>query len=137
MTSIDRETRLMPAPHEIPAGLEVLVVDHPLAGSRLSTMRDVRTDNATFRVALRELTMMLIYEASRNLATELVPIDTPVGPTKAVRLATPPFLVPVLRAGLGMADQAQALMPGSQMGFVGVARNEETLLPSITVAFSL
>ncbi len=127
-TSIRKGT--MPAPHEIPAGLDVLVVDHPLASSRLSTMRDARTDNATFRAALRELTMMLIYEASRNLATELTPIDTPVAATNAVRLASPPFLVPVLRAGLGMADQAHALMPGSQMGFVGVARDEETLLPT-------
>jgi hypothetical protein len=69
---------LMPAPQEIPAGLEVLVVDHPLATSRLSIMRDLRTDDATFRAALRDLTMMLVYEASRNLTTELIPIDTPV-----------------------------------------------------------
>lgn len=120
----------MPAPHEIPRGLEVMVVDHPLATSRLSTMRDARTDSATFRAALRELTMMLIYEASRNLATEQIPIDTPVARTRAVRLANPPLLVPVLRAGLGMADQAQVLIPEAQMGFVGVARNEVTLLPT-------
>jgi uracil phosphoribosyltransferase len=119
----------MPAPHEIPPNLEVTVVDHPLAASRLSIMRDARTDNATFRAALRELTMMLIYEASRNLATEQIPIDTPVAATFAVRLANPPLLVPVLRAGLGMADQAQVLIPEARMGFVGVARDEVTLLP--------
>jgi uracil phosphoribosyltransferase len=120
----------MPAPHEIPPGLDVMVVDHPLAASRLSIMRDARTDNATFRAALRELTTMLIYEASRNLATEQVPIDTPVASTFAVRLADAPVLVPVLRAGLGMAEQAQALIPQARMGFVGVARNEVTLLPT-------
>ncbi|MET3804932.1 uracil phosphoribosyltransferase [Nakamurella sp. UYEF19] len=120
----------MPAPHEIPAGLDVTVVDHPLAAARLSTMRDARTDNATFRAALRELTLMLIYEASRTLATERVPIHTPVARTSAVRLANPPLLVPVLRAGLGMADQAHALIPESQMGFVGLARDEKTLLPT-------
>lgn len=120
----------MPAPHEIPAGLDVIVVDHPLAVARLSTMRDARTDNATFRAALRELTLMLIYEASRNLATERVPIHTPVARTSAVRLSNPPLLVPVLRAGLGMADQAHALIPESQMGFVGLARDEETLQPT-------
>jgi len=120
----------MPTPHEIPAGLEVVVVDHPLATSRLSIMRDVRTDNATFRAALGGLTMMLIYEASRNLATEQMPIDTPVERTSATRLANPPLLVPVLRAGLGMADQALAMMPESQMGFVGLARDEVTLLPT-------
>ncbi len=119
----------MPAAHEIPAGLPVLVVDHPLARSRLSTMRDARTDNASFRAALRELTLMLIYEATRDLAVEHVPIHTPVARTNAVRLANPPLLVPVLRAGLGMADQAHALIPESQMGFIGVARNEHTLQP--------
>ena len=120
----------MPAPHEIPAGLDVTVVDHPLAASRLSTMRDARTDNAAFRAALRELTLMLIYEASRTLTTEKHPIHTPVARTSAIRLANPPLLVPVLRAGLGMADQAHALIPESQMGFVGLARDEQTLLPT-------
>jgi hypothetical protein len=81
-------------------------------------MRDVRTDSAPFRAALRDLTMMLVYEASRNLTTELIPIDTPA--TSAIRLANPPLLVPVLRAGLGMADEAHAL---------GLARDEVTLLP--------
>jgi uracil phosphoribosyltransferase len=120
----------MPTPHEIPAGLDVVVVDHPLATSRLSIMRDVRTDNATFRAALGGLTMMLIYEASRNLTTEQMPIQTPVERTFATRLASPPLLVPVLRAGLGMAEQALAMMPESQMGFVGLARDEVTLLPT-------
>ena len=120
----------MSAPHEIPGTLDVTVVGHPLAASRLTIMRDARTDNAAFRGALRELTMMLIYETTRNLATEPVPIHTPVARTTGTRLATPPLLVPVLRAGLGMADQAHALIPESQMGFVGLARDEETLLPT-------
>lgn len=93
-------------------------------------MRDARTDNATFRAALRELTLMLIYEASRTLATEKLSIHTPVARTSAVRLSNPPLLVPVLRAGLGMADQAHALIPEAQMGFVGLARDEQTLLPT-------
>lgn len=120
----------MPKPHEIPAGLLVTVVDHPLAASRLSIMRDARSDNATFRSAVHELTLMLVYEASRNLATEEFPLHTPVARTQGVRLTNPPLLVPVLRAGLGMADQAHALIPESQMGFVGLARDEETLLPT-------
>ncbi len=119
----------MPAPHEIPADLPIIVVDHPLAQARLSTMRDARTDNATFRAALKELTLMLIYEATRELAVDRVPIHTPVARTSATRLANPPLLVPVLRAGLGMADQAHTLIPESQMGFVGVARDEQTLQP--------
>ena len=98
--------------------------------ARLTTLRDARTDNASFRAAVHELTWMLVYEASRNLATEVFPLHTPVARTNGVRLTNPPLLVPVLRAGLGMADQAHALIPESQMGFVGLARDEETLLPT-------
>ncbi len=109
--------------------MDVLVVDHPLAKARLSTMRDARTDNATFRVALRDLTLMLIYEATRDAPVVSSPLHTPVARTVGYRLADPPLLVPVLRAGLGMADAAQELMPEAQMGFVGVARNEQTHQP--------
>ena len=123
-------TAQTPVPHGIPENLDVTVVDHPLAAARLSTMRDARTDNAAFRAALRELTLMLIFEASRTLATEQVPIHTPVARTSATKLTNPPLLVPVLRAGLGMADQAHAMIPDSQMGFVGLARDETTLLPT-------
>lgn len=110
--------------------MQVLVVDHPLAAARLTTMRDARSDNATFRAALRELTLMLIYEATRGAEVIREPIHTPVARTVGRRLANPPLLVPVLRAGLGMADQAHALIPEAQMGFVGLARDEETLEPT-------
>jgi len=109
--------------------MDVRVVDHPLAKARLSTMRDARTDNATFRAALRALTLMLIYAATRDAPVVTAPLHTPVARTVGYRLATPPLLVPVLRAGLGMADAAQALMPEAQMGFVGIARDEETHEP--------
>jgi uracil phosphoribosyltransferase len=109
--------------------VDVLVVDHPLAQSRLTAMRDARTDSAAFRAALHELTTMLVYEAARPLAVEHFPIHTPVAPTQGTRLANPPLLVPVLRAGLGMADAALALLPESSMGFVGLARDEHTFEP--------
>ncbi|ACU95627.1 uracil phosphoribosyltransferase [Saccharomonospora viridis] len=110
--------------------MDVLVVDHPLARARLSTMRDARTDSAAFRAALHELTVMLIYEAMRDAPLTTERIHTPVARTDAYRLANPPLLVPVLRAGLGMADQAHKLIPDAQMGFVGLARDEETLQPT-------
>ena len=106
--------------------MEVRVVDHPLAVARLTTLRDERTDNAGFRAALRDLTAMLVYEATRDAARETFPIRTPLAETLGVRLANPPLLVPVLRAGLGMVDQALALLPEARVGFVGVARDEET-----------
>jgi len=110
--------------------MDVLVVDHPLAVSRLTTMRDARSNNAVFRSALRELTLMLIYEATRDATVIAETVHTPVARAVGRRLANPPLLVPVLRAGLGMADQAHALIPEAQMGFVGLARNEETLKPT-------
>ncbi|GAA2338833.1 uracil phosphoribosyltransferase [Saccharopolyspora halophila] len=93
-------------------------------------MRDARTDSATFRAALQELTLMLIYEAMRDAEVAEEPIHTPVARTTGYRVADPPLLVPVLRAGLGMADQAHKLVPEAQMGFVGLARDEETLKPT-------
>jgi uracil phosphoribosyltransferase len=109
--------------------VDVLVVDHPLAQARLTAMRDARTDPSSFRAALHELTSMLVYEATRPLEIERYDISTPVGPTAGTRLANPPLLVPVLRAGLGMTDSALALLPESSMGFVGLARDEETYEP--------
>lgn len=109
--------------------MEVCVIDHPLAAARLTTMRDERTANDEFRAALRDLTTMLIYEATREASSETFTIRTPLAEAAGVRLTRPPLLVPVLRAGLGMVDQALALLPRAQVGFVGVARNEETHEP--------
>ncbi len=92
-------------------------------------MRDERTDSGAFRAALHELTTMLVYEAARLVAVDSYPITTPVGPTQGYRVANAPLLVPVLRAGLGMSDAALALLPESSMGFVGLARDEETFAP--------
>lgn len=110
--------------------MDVRVVDHPLAAARLTTLRDERTDNAGFRAALRDLTLMLVYEATRDAVSEEVAVRTPVTDTTGSRLANPPLLVPVLRAGLGMVDQAHALIPEAQVGFVGMARDETTHQPT-------
>jgi uracil phosphoribosyltransferase len=109
--------------------VDVLVVDHPLAKSRLTAMRDARTEPGAFRAALHELTTMLVYEATRDFPVEKSPVQTPVATAEGTRLANPPLLVPVLRAGLGMADAALSLLPESSMGFVGLARDEYTFEP--------
>ncbi len=108
----------------------LLVVDHPLALARLTTVRDARTDRAGFRAAVRELTLMLVYEALRDAPVRALEVTTPVARTTGGELAAPPVLVPILRAGLGMAEAAHAQVPGAVMGFVGVARDEETLRPT-------
>ena len=110
--------------------MDVCVIDHPLAAARLTTMRDERSDNAAFRHALHDLTFMLVYEATREAPREQIAVRTPIADTLGSRLATPPLLVPVLRAGLGMVDCAHAMIPEARVGFVGVARDEKTHRPT-------
>lgn len=109
--------------------MDITVVDHPLAAARLSLMRDARSDNAAFRAALKDLAMMLVYEASRELPLEELDLTTPVSTTTGARLSQPPIIVPVIRAGLGMIDPALSMIPDAQVGFIGLARNEETHQP--------
>lgn len=105
------------------------MVHHPLVASRLTIMRDARTDNAAFRAALADLGMMLIYEASKDLPIEHFDVKTPVAVADGVRLADPPIIVPIIRAGLGMIDPALAMIPDAQVGFIGMARDENTHEP--------
>lgn len=110
-------------------GMDVRIVDHPLAAARLTIMRDARTDNAGFRAALADLGAMLVYEASRDLAIEHFDVATPVATAQGARLQDPPIVVPVIRAGLGMVDPALSMIPDAQVGFIGIARDEETHEP--------
>jgi uracil phosphoribosyltransferase len=96
--------------------VETVVVDHPIVRSRLTVMRDEHSSNAEFRAALRELATLLVYEATRNLASTDVQVITPIGPATGSTLANPPLLVPVLRAGLGMAEAAFNLLPSGWPG---------------------
>jgi uracil phosphoribosyltransferase len=109
--------------------VDTTVVDHPIVQARLTVMRDQNSSNAEFRAALRELATLLVYEATRTLERADVEVVTPVAPTTGTAIAKPPLLVPVLRAGLGMAEAAFNLLPESQMGFVGIARDEQTHEP--------
>ncbi|WP_280471885.1 uracil phosphoribosyltransferase [Nocardia cyriacigeorgica] len=104
-------------------------VDHPLAAALLTVLRDERTPNSAFRSALRDLTGLLVYEALRDAPLTRFDINTPITVTQGARLAQPPLLVPVLRAGLGMVDAAAALIPDARVGFVGIARDETTHQP--------
>ena len=92
-------------------------------------LRDENTDRATFRRAVDNLAAMLIYEATRDLEVEATKVQTPLGPAEGVRLPRLPALVPVLRAGLGMADAAIRLLPEAEMSFIGLPRDEETFEP--------
>lgn len=106
------------------------VVDHPLAAARLSALREASTPSPLFRANLAELATLLIYEATRALPTEQRPIRTPVADTVGTFISTKPVLVPVLRAGLGMAEAGLRLLPEATMGFIGLARDETTHQPT-------
>jgi uracil phosphoribosyltransferase len=111
--------------------MQTLVVDHPLVAHKLTAMRDARTDSPAFRRLSDELVTLLAYEATRRIRVEQVRVSTPIGQAEGVRLAKPvPLVVPVLRAGLGMLDGMARLLPQADVGFVGLARNEETLVAS-------
>lgn len=111
--------------------MQTKVADHPLIASRLTVLRDARTDTPTFRRLADELTTLLAYEATRHVAVEPVIVQTPVATAAGVTLARPlPLLVPVLRAGIGMLDGMARMLPHAEVGFVGLARNEETLVAS-------
>lgn len=109
--------------------MEIVEVNHPLVASRLTIMRDARTNNAGFRAALADLGMMLIYEACKDLPVEDFDVATPVAVAAGHRLQDPPIIVPIIRAGLGMVDPALAMIPDAQVGFIGMARDEKTHEP--------
>lgn len=109
--------------------MDILVVDHPLVADRLRTLRDSTTDTAGFRSAMDALGTMLCYEAFRTVPTNEVGVRTPVAETTGRSVAGQPLVVPVLRAGLGLLEPATRLLPGAQVGFVGLARDEDSHLP--------
>jgi uracil phosphoribosyltransferase len=109
--------------------MQTLVADHPLIAHKLTALRDQRTDSPTFRRLADELVTLLAYEATRDVRTTEVDVVTPVAHARGRRLARPrPLVVPVLRAGLGMLDGMCRLLPTAAVGFLGLVRNEETLV---------
>ena len=106
----------------------VTVVEHPLVQHKLGLLRDVSTDTQMFRQLVHELTLLLTYEATKELATEEVEVETPLERTAAQRISGKKVAVcPILRAGVGMLDAVLSLIPGARVGFIGLYRDEETL----------
>jgi uracil phosphoribosyltransferase len=108
----------------------VTEVGHPLVQHKLGLLRDTSTDTQMFRQLVNELTLLLTYEATKELATEDVEIDTPLERTTVPRISGKKVAVcPILRAGVGMLDGVLSLIPVARVGFIGLYRNEETLEP--------
>jgi uracil phosphoribosyltransferase len=109
--------------------MRVHVADHPLVAHKLTTLRDERTDSQTFRRLAEELVTLLAYEATRDVRTVPVEVTTPVAAALGVRLGQPrPLVVPILRAGLGMLEGMVRLLPTAEVGFLGMVRDERTLV---------
>src|ERR1700749_2282444 len=111
--------------------MRTLVIDHPLVTHKLTALRDAASDTATFRSLTAELVTLLAYEATREMRVQPVSVSTPVAMASGVKLARPgPLIVPVLRAGIGMLDGRPRLLPMADVGFVGLRRDEESLVAS-------
>ena len=109
---------------------KVYIFDHPLIQHKLSLMRDVHTGAKEFRELLEEISMLMVYEVTRDLPTKEVEIETPLCKTKARHLSGKKVgIVPILRAGLGMVDGVAKLIPAARIGHIGLYRDPETLQP--------
>ncbi len=107
----------------------VTILSHPLIKHKLSIIRDKNTSTKDFRNCLEEIAGLMAYEISRDLETVEKVIETPIAKTTAQVLAKDIVIVPILRAGLGMVDGIQNLIPTAKVGHIGLYRDEETLTP--------
>jgi uracil phosphoribosyltransferase len=115
---------------QIPELGPFFLLDHPLIQHKLTLMRDRRQTTLGFRTLLREIAMLMGYEITRDLPMAKVPIETPVAPCDSPILAgKKPAIIPILRAGLGMADGLLDLLPSARVGHIGLYRDPVTLAP--------
>jgi uracil phosphoribosyltransferase len=106
------------------------VLEHPLIQHKLAILRDKTTPVKDFKQLVNEIAMLMTYEVTRNLATEVVEIETPLERTSARKVSGKKLtLVPILRAGLGMVEGITQLIPSARVGHVGLFRDHETLRP--------
>ncbi|HBL83735.1 MAG: uracil phosphoribosyltransferase [Clostridiales bacterium GWF2_38_85] len=109
---------------------KITVLEHPLITHKLSLMRMKETGSKDFRQLLSEITMLLAYEATRDLPTYDAEIETPVSKTTGYFISdTKVGIIPILRAGLGMVDGFLSVLPTAKVGHIGLYRDHETLLP--------
>ena len=107
----------------------VILLDHPVIQTKLTELRDFSADHRKFRALLDEIAGLMVYEVTRDWPTKPKPVQTPLERTTGNVLARQVTLVPILRAGLGMADGVLKLLPEARLGHLGVYRDEKTLEP--------
>ncbi len=109
--------------------MTVHVSDHPLVAHKLARIRNKQTDPKKFRELIREMSALLTYEATRDLATNQIRVQTPLEETEGSVLAEKIGLVPILRAGLGMVEGVWELMPSAEVWHIGIYRDEKSFRP--------
>lgn len=102
---------------------------HPLVAHKLAKLRSTETKPKKFRELIREISMLLAYEATSDLATQPIEVNTPMGRAEGLELKENVGLVPILRAGLGMVEGIWEMMPGAEVWHIGLKRDERTLEP--------
>ena len=107
----------------------VHVSEHPLVKHKLAHLRRSTTEHKQFRELVREMAMLLAYEALLDLQLEPIEVQTPLAPAPGYKLQEEIGLVPILRAGLGMVDGVLEMIPGAQVWHLGIYRDERTLRP--------
>lgn len=109
---------------------KIVIVEHPIIKDYLSKIRNKETNTKEFRNAVKQLSVLIGYEATRNLKTQNIKVQTPLCMTQCEELVNEDItIVPILRAGLGMLEGMLELLPSARVGHIGLERNEETLKP--------
>jgi uracil phosphoribosyltransferase len=106
------------------------VVDHPLAEHLLTSLRDRTTPPPVFRTLTSRLTLALVLEATRDLPTAPLAVETPLEEVEGRQILTPLVAIPILRAGLGMLEAVTDTFPGVSVGYIGLERDDRTLQPT-------
>jgi uracil phosphoribosyltransferase len=106
------------------------VIDHPLAGTMLTALRDRNTSPPLFRLLSKRLALALALEATRSVPLRPVEVQTPLAPARGVTFDAPLVAVPILRAGLGMLEAVTELFPEVAVGYIGLERDHATFQPS-------
>lgn len=109
---------------------QLKILDHPIVSDIATQLRDETTPSAAFRRLTATLGALLAYEATDDLPTHTNPVTTPLTTTTGTRLSQPVTVVPILRAGLGLADGVLNVLPEARVGHLGMARDEQTLKPT-------
>ena len=113
---------------------KLVIFNHPLIHHKLTLIRNEKTNTKDFRQSINEIATLMAFEATRELPVKEVETQTPIALAKTYTLGCEVVIVPILRAGLGMVEGVQSLIPTAKVGHIGLFRNEETLEPQLYYA---